>query len=878
MPSRAAQRAIGAVERAHRSFSIEALKKLHPELQGPDLARAAGREAFRDEAYLANMRSRLTAGDQAAAALPRHERSKRLASTVAAEHRYLAQHIEAAGWRMSSEADIARLKAAGEPGAVWVMDPTKRGHTEDCRRMHGKFWGWDVLDQVNPANRHAGCGCKLRSGADATAAGVTWKPGRRHAAIKREMAVSSITEARRPKLKASGFTTYVPRFGAREWHPDLHPRGARGRFIEVFGNLHASVDSIPEPPKGRSASAKKMAKERAEAERIRDELQVELDHYRDAVSAGHHDGILKHYDRMLKLAHSLKAPPVKGKPGQDGKKGTGDHAVPGLVDHKLGQQRNKEDVIQTIHRIHAAVVNPHGIKYAPGAKVPVGPRDNQHRYAVPVAPASEGIEDPWTKGRSFGWHVDAVEARDAASVPGIFTVTDTPEGHFMEINPSVPLPEARAIARDMEIRRPDRRVRRASAPGAMLNDLRPLNVGDDEGYDPNIGETLTRHGEEILGNITDRQIGMAAELSAADVYAALRRLGIADQGKVDPDGKDLVLPSAHDADAPGNADHAPLDIYMDGLAIESKSVSIRDRTLGMTFITPAIGAWQAERKRLAAFLGMDVQDPGGHNPRELGPNARRVFDAYKGKVKLRGGAKAKGLRPASLVQVVDTDNDVVHVFFHEFPDEDTAFRSIPRVPAEMTDRLARGELVPGETMAPEGGPNRGDLERGTTFVGTFPLRYNPARQGNVAVLPGAKEQARLLALADAEDKDTTPGSRLVRRGRGARAGQGRAKKSEGAGRMVDADGNPETMEQRLARLQPILRRMAHDVPQGEIGKQLAIDGHTIDGRGQPVELSQATISRYMNRLGIKKGKGTRTDRVSKKQRGADIQHRGSEVA
>lgn len=48
-----------------------------------------------------------------------------------------------------------------EGGALWLMDPTKKEHTLDCLAMEGETWAWSVLRWINPANRHAGCGCKL---------------------------------------------------------------------------------------------------------------------------------------------------------------------------------------------------------------------------------------------------------------------------------------------------------------------------------------------------------------------------------------------------------------------------------------------------------------------------------------------------------------------------------------------------------------------------------------------------------------------------------------------------------------------------------------------------------------------------------------------
>jgi len=56
--------------------------------------------------------------------------------------------------------DDPRTDFAG--GALWQLDESKETHTADCLIMAGKVWSWNVLRYVNPANRHAGCGCTLK--------------------------------------------------------------------------------------------------------------------------------------------------------------------------------------------------------------------------------------------------------------------------------------------------------------------------------------------------------------------------------------------------------------------------------------------------------------------------------------------------------------------------------------------------------------------------------------------------------------------------------------------------------------------------------------------------------------------------------------------
>ena len=75
----------------------------------------------------------------------------RLRATVRRTAR-IAEHFE-----MRSE----DMRNDWEGGALWLMDPTKKEHTLDCLAMEGETWAWGVLRWINPANRHAGCGCKL---------------------------------------------------------------------------------------------------------------------------------------------------------------------------------------------------------------------------------------------------------------------------------------------------------------------------------------------------------------------------------------------------------------------------------------------------------------------------------------------------------------------------------------------------------------------------------------------------------------------------------------------------------------------------------------------------------------------------------------------
>lgn len=187
---------IKQLEAVHLAFQAGAIERLYPNLGPEERERAVKREQQRDGAFTANMRARITAGAQAIRqerGLTAQERDLRLAQLAALEVRYLRMHVAAASWRLQSEADISRLKAQGEDGAYWELNPGLLTHTEDCLRMAGRWWPWRVLDKINPANRHSGCGCVLLGRRDAERKGHEVVLGRHTPSVARH----SLNEAAR---------------------------------------------------------------------------------------------------------------------------------------------------------------------------------------------------------------------------------------------------------------------------------------------------------------------------------------------------------------------------------------------------------------------------------------------------------------------------------------------------------------------------------------------------------------------------------------------------------------------------------------------------------------------------------------------------------
>ena len=198
---------IRQLEAVHTAFHVGAVERLYPGLGEGERERAVGRERQRDSAYLANMKARIKAGMAAARSergLSSEERGLRMAELAATELRYMRQHIAAASQRLQSEADISRLKARGEHGAYWLLNP-RYTHCETCLRMGERWWPWRVLDRVSPAITHPGCHCVLISSTEAERSGHQVIAGRHTPSVAqldlneaaRELAMRLIREGER---------------------------------------------------------------------------------------------------------------------------------------------------------------------------------------------------------------------------------------------------------------------------------------------------------------------------------------------------------------------------------------------------------------------------------------------------------------------------------------------------------------------------------------------------------------------------------------------------------------------------------------------------------------------------------------------------------
>ena len=96
----------------------------------------------------------------------KNEMRERIRKVIQRERYYSRLRMKALVRRLDGIVEYTKLRSDDprsdfEGGALWVIDPTKETHTDDCLAMAGKVWSWNVLRLVNPANRHPGCGCHL---------------------------------------------------------------------------------------------------------------------------------------------------------------------------------------------------------------------------------------------------------------------------------------------------------------------------------------------------------------------------------------------------------------------------------------------------------------------------------------------------------------------------------------------------------------------------------------------------------------------------------------------------------------------------------------------------------------------------------------------
>jgi hypothetical protein len=222
--------AVRKIRQAHSRFQLESLKRLYPDLAGTLFEQRYEIERERDEEFLSRMEARLRQKIEAAVGDPNlsaTEKARKSKIALDAERRYFRRHLSEAAWRMARNAEIVRLKEAGEPGAYWLMDNGLKTHTDDCLAMEGKVWPWSVLDVINPANRHPGCGCRLIAENVAISRGLPVKRGKQTVKWREAVGINAHLHE---------YDDDQPRW------PKGHPWG--GRWKEIHGDLDKMVDAV----------------------------------------------------------------------------------------------------------------------------------------------------------------------------------------------------------------------------------------------------------------------------------------------------------------------------------------------------------------------------------------------------------------------------------------------------------------------------------------------------------------------------------------------------------------------------------------------------------------------------------------------------------
>jgi hypothetical protein len=405
-------------------------------------------------------------------------------------------------------------------------------------------------------------------------------------------------------------------------------------------------------------------------------------------------------------------------------------------------------------------VNPAGASVRYGTHVRIG----GHEVPVPLSVyETEGLEKGWTSRGRFAWLIapGALGTRTDEALKQLakgsrFQMTSTPEGTVVESGGRLSPKEAHSAAIALERQLPQLRRVRIVKRGTAFGDDTPLDLRRD--LAAMWDDESSRH-----RRITRGQVGDAGELAMKDVAREMKRLGLIPHGQHKPIGIN------------DGRRHGKLDAVVGDLGVEIKSTSLRSMVGGRRAGT--ISA--ADR---AGQLAM---------------------------------ADAKGLRPALVHPIVDFDNGVVHVFAHVY-EKGKGFHE-RRMPASMIRDLVDGKLEPGQEREAGGAGGGGNR---MTYVGTFPLRYNPN---------------------DLRDQ-----------GRNLRDAQGRMHSDEVARRLKE----PKSADVQIS----ARRRASKSERDAQIVALAGGGAHTQGEIAEAVGVSQATVSRVLRDHNIHLGSGYRSDR------------------
>lgn len=405
----------------------------------------------------------------------------------------------------------------------------------------------------------------------------------------------------------------------------------------------------------------------------------------DSIAAGQVGDARFHLDEFNKAVNArFKEPLAKAKAAkaaQRPKTPAHEKAKAALI----AVESQKAAVKAAGHNAFAIGVNPGNVRTVQGVTQDIGGES----VAIPVRVHPRvGILDAWGVGGQWRWYVpDGPDGIDAETA-GRFTdfhelnVKRVKGGYLLETRKGLNADNARASARILELGRPHLVAQRMVDARTPYEDLTHIGLGAKE------SNKLKSNEDARYLNIDKNGIGVAAESLLHAVAERLKQLtGPGGRPLVDPNGE-VHWPEQED---PGN----PIDWIINGFAIEMKGGALADADPDAPVHPPSITKEQKRTKQ-----------------REI---------------------RGTGLKPVLAQALIDLPADRAYVFWRPYQSGDEKFTA-RRVPVELTRRLFRGELQPGDSV------------EGTVFVGAFPLSYNPHRRER-EIKPGV--QMDRPALQDA---------------------------------------------------------------------------------------------------------------------------------
>jgi hypothetical protein len=731
------------IRQAHSAFQLGAMKRLYPDLAGTLLEERYELERERDEEFLSRMESRLRRKIEAAVGDPNltaTEKAHKARVALDAEKRYFRRHLSEAAWRMARNAEMIRLKEAGESGAYWLMDKGLKSHTTDCLAMEGRVWPWTVLDVVNPANRHPGCGCKLISEGTAIKRGLPIKKGYQSASWREAIADHAHFEEYNPNQPRDENGRWVALiFHQTDVSTAVNLRnrnfdsGSRSKGIYGAG-LYGSVNQLRHGTYGPTTLKIDVELESPldltdhghgpvfeQVRKAADELfpgNEDADKYERAqfmrnefvrrgfdsiINAGVRDTVVifdeKKIARIRDIWEAQYGPLTEFDPDQarwpkghpwGGRWREMERDLNIMVGYlRMGDKDRalvkRQEMVADVGRSYAGDTDTQrdfaqslGEIWA-DALNPTGARPVQGE-GVPhhLIPRTGGLTKGWAKGR-FKWNIDGSNP----AIKRIEGLEEDSDGAYST--------DDLALARTLEIDAPELVRKRLDANGVPLNDTSRLNVAKQERGEA--GPIKSKKEATAYLNVDYRQVGDAGEEMFADFAQRMR-----DLGRISEEDQFYAFPSAGGASA-------PLDWIINGYAIEVKASGFRGEIPNTYFEGPGIHAdHRAEKLAELERLNKDRRDQG-----------------------------KEPLQPMLVTVLTDLDSDLAHIFAYEYSDayEDSGrvredvFTGV-RIPKHMVTELFDGTLAPGDVRNP---PRRG-AHRKTLFVGSFRLRYNPLKKGN----------------------------------------------------------------------------------------------------------------------------------------------------